>query len=131
MTDSILNSTKKILGISDDYTVYDLDIITLINAAFSTVSQLGVGPSGGFFINDAAANWSDINLSAEQLAMVKTYVYLKVRFLFDPPSTGYLVEAMDKQIKEYEWRLNVFREIDLDDQMTNYEDWDVLDGGQI
>lgn len=115
MSDSILINTKKILGIAEDYTVYDFDILTFINSAFSTLTQLGVGPSVGFFITDDTDLWADINLPNDQLAMVKTYVYLVARFLFDPPATGYLVDAMSKQIKEHEWRLNVFRELELEE----------------
>jgi hypothetical protein len=109
--DSILNGTKKILGLNSDYLAFDFDIITHINAAFSTLNQLGVGPEDGFFIEDSTANWEDFLVPANQLNLVKTYVYLKVRFLFDPPTTSFLLEAMNNQIKEYEWRLNLFREV--------------------
>jgi len=109
--DSILNSTKKILGVSEDYLVFDLDITTHINAAFSILHQLGL-PADGFYIADATDLWSDIPLdvTTSQLNLIKTYVYLKVRYLFDPPTTSFLLTAMDNQIKEYEWRLNVSRE---------------------
>jgi hypothetical protein len=110
MENSILISTKKVLGIAQDYTVFDLDIITHINAAFSVLNQLGVGPIEGFFIQDETATWDDFIVPPNQLHLVKTYVILKVRMLFDPPATGYLVGAMENQLKEYEWRLNVFRE---------------------
>jgi hypothetical protein len=109
--DSILNGTKKILGLNSDYLAFDFDIITHINAAFSTLNQLGVGPEDGFFIEDSTANWEDFVVPANQLNLVKTYVYLKVRFLFDPPTTSFLLDAMNNQIKEYEWRLNLFREV--------------------
>ena len=110
MEDSILISTKKILGVSEDYTVFDLDIITHINAAFSILHQLGI-PEGGFFIEDETDTWSSIpGIIPTQLGLIKTYVYLKVRYLFDPPGTSFLLTATDNQIKEYEWRLNVSRE---------------------
>lgn len=128
MSDSILINTKKILGIAEDYTVYDFDILTFINSAFSTLTQLGVGPSVGFFITDDTDLWADTNLPNDQLAMVKTYVYLKVRYLFDPPATGYLTEAMENQIKEHEWRLNIFREIIFDEE-AQLNGYDILDGG--
>ena len=115
MTTSVLSSTKKILGIDDEYTVFDLDIITFINSALSVVNQLGVGPEGGFFISDKNDVWEDLIIPDNQLNLVKTYVFLKTRFLFDPPSTGYLTEAMSKQISEYEWRLNILREDALPD----------------
>jgi hypothetical protein len=107
---SILNSTKKILGIAEDYTVFDLDIITHINTAFSTLTQLGVGPPEGFMIEDATAVWDDFIVNDLQYNSVKSYVFLRVRQLFDPPSTSYLISAVDQQIKELEWRLNVHRE---------------------
>lgn len=110
MEQSILTSTKKVLGIAADYTAFDLDIITHINAAFSTLTQLGVGPADGFMIEDADAEWYDYIENDIQLNTVKSYVFLKVRQLFDPPTTSYLITAMEKQIQELEWRLNVNRE---------------------
>ncbi|SRR6266540_646183 len=107
MSDSILTSTKKILGIEASYTAFDLDIITHINSVFSTLTQLGVGPTVGFMIEDATPVWSDFLGSDIRLNAVKTYVYLRVRLLFDPPTTSYAIEAMQQQIKELEWRLNV------------------------
>ena len=110
MEESILNSTKKILGLEAVYTPFDLDVITHINAAFSLLNQLGVGPIDGFMIEDDTTVWSDYPIPQNQLHLVKTYIYLKVRVLFDPPTTSFLVTATNDQIKEYEWRLNVFRE---------------------
>lgn len=114
MEESILKSTKKILGLDENYTVFDLDVITHINATFSVLDQLGVGPVGGFMIEDDTTLWGDYPVPQNQLHTVKTYIYLKVRFLFDPPSTSYLIEAVNNQIKEYEWRLNIFREWEID-----------------
>ena len=112
MEQSILTSTKKILGITEDYTVFDLDIITHINTAFSTLAQLGVGPADGFMIDDATYLWEDFlgEVPDFQNNSVKSYVFLKVRQLFDPPQTSYLITAVEKQIQELEWRLNVHRE---------------------
>lgn len=110
MEQSILTSTKKILGVAADYTAFDLDIITHINAAFSTLTHLGVGPAEGFMIEDAEAEWEDFIESGSQLNSVKSYVFLKVRQLFDPPTTSYLITAVEKQIQEFEWRLNSRRE---------------------
>ncbi len=110
MEQSILTSTKKILGIAADYTAFDLDIITHINAVFSTLTHLGVGPASGFMIEDADAEWYDFIDNDIQLNTVKSYVFLKVKQLFDPPTTSYLIGAMDKQIQEFEWRLNTNRE---------------------
>jgi hypothetical protein len=110
MEQSILTSTKKILGVAADYTAFDLDIITHINAVFSTLTQLGVGSVDGFMIEDESAEWYDFIEDDIQLNTVKSYVFLKVRQLFDPPTTSYLIAAMEKQIQEFEWRLNVNRE---------------------
>jgi hypothetical protein len=112
MEQSILTSTKKILGIAEDYTVWDLDIITHINSAFSTLTQLGVGPSVGYMIQDEEDLWVDFfeGVVDHQYNSVKSYVFLKVRQLFDPPTTSYLISAVERQIQELEWRLNVHRE---------------------
>jgi hypothetical protein len=123
---SILNSTKKILGIAEDYTVFDLDIITHINSAFSTLTQLGVGPAEGFMIEDATAVWSDFIGDDVQYNSVKSYVFLRVRLLFDPPATSYLIAAYEKQIQELEWRLSVLRE---GTEWTGELIPNVLDGG--
>lgn len=120
MESSILISTKKILGVAETYTVFDLDIITHINAAFVILHQLGLGQEDGFMIDDETYMWEDFLVPMTQLNLVKTYVYLKVSMLFDPPSTSFLIEAKTKQIEEYEWRLSTFREWGLDpvDPMT-------------
>jgi len=113
MEQSILKSTKKILGIAADYTVFDPDIVTHINTAFFNLTQLGVGPIGGFVIEDENAVWADFfadDAEADKLQSIKSYIYLKVRALFDPPTTSYLIEAVNNQITELEWRLNVARE---------------------
>lgn len=111
MEESILTSTKKILGLDEAYEVFDLDIITHINAAFSILNQLGVGPINGFYIEDKDEEWSSYEVPANQLQLIKTYVFLKVRMFFDPPGTSFMIDAMNKQIQEAEWRLNVFREV--------------------
>lgn len=110
MEQSILNSTKKLLGMDEAYTVFDLDVITHINSVFSTLTQLGVGPANGFVIEDAEATWDDFIGDDLQNHAVKSYVWLRVRMLFDPPTTSYLISAYERQIQEAEWRLNVYRE---------------------
>jgi hypothetical protein len=112
MENSILKSTKKILGIDAEYTAFDLDILTHINSAFSVLNQLGIGPVEGFMIEDDIITWDAFFGPDPRLNLIKTYVYLKVRMLFDPPTTSYLIDAQNKQIQEYEWRLNVFREVE-------------------
>lgn len=110
MESSILTSTKKILGIEAEYTVFDLDIITHINSSLSIVSQLGVGPTDGLAIEDEFSEWDELGIPQNQLSLVRTYVYLRVRMLFDPPTTSFLIEAMNKQIDEHEQRLSYLRE---------------------
>lgn len=111
METSILISTKKLLGITSGYTAFDLDIITHINATLSVLTQLGVGPTAGFMITDDQSNWEDFIVPNDtQTNLIKQYVALKVRYLFDPPSTSFVVTAMKEQIAEMEWRLNEFRE---------------------
>lgn len=105
--DSILNSTKKMLGLGEEYTVYDADIIALINSAFSVLTQLGVGPNGGFSIDDEDAVWDDFCNAGTLLSMVKTYIFMKVKLTFDPPTSASVLDAMKTQISELEWRLNV------------------------
>jgi len=105
--DSILYSVKKVLGIPEDYSYFDLDIIMHINSTFMILSQLGVGPDEGFSITDDSTLWTDYLGQSSNLNLVKSYVYLKVRMLFDPPNSGALMDALKQQINEFEWRLNV------------------------
>lgn len=118
MEASILTSTKKVLGLTAGYTVFDEDILMHINATFSILSQLGVGPVGGFYIEDDTAEWNDFDVPLDQLNLVRTYVFLKVGMLFDPPATSFLIQAKTEQIREYEWRLNVMREEELPTPIT-------------
>ncbi|OQA40590.1 MAG: hypothetical protein BWY50_01997 [Spirochaetes bacterium ADurb.Bin315] len=105
---SILDSIKKKLGLDAGYTEFDVDIITHINSVFATLQQLAVGPTNGFSIEDKEAKWSDyLPVANPQLNMVRSYMYLKVRLLFDPPTTSFAIESFQNQVKEYEWRLNV------------------------
>jgi hypothetical protein len=115
MEQSILKSTKKILGLDAEYTPFDLDVITHINAAFSVLDQLGLDPAGGFSIEDATTEWSEYPVSSSQLSLVKTYIYLKVRMAFDPPTFSFHIDAANDQIREYEWRLNASREVALEE----------------
>lgn len=110
MADSILTSTKKILGFEEDDSGYDLDILTHINTAFDTLEQLGIGPDGGFSIENSDPTWDEYLQGDPRLNSVRTYVFLRVRFLFDPPTTSFHLQAMQDQIKQFEWRLNVRRE---------------------
>lgn len=113
MSRSILTSTKNTLGVEEDYTAFDPQIIMHINSVFSTLQQLGIGPEAGFQIEDADAAWSDFLGTDLRLNAVKTYMYLRVRLLFDPPSTPHAITAFEKQIEQAEWRLNVHREYEV------------------
>lgn len=108
--ESILDSTKKALGVGFDYDVFDHDIIMHINSVFFTLNQLGIGPTEGFRIESDAEQWNTFLGNDDNLNAVKTYVYLRVRYLFDPPSTSFVLNSLKEQIQELEWRLNVYRE---------------------
>jgi hypothetical protein len=107
---SILTSVKKMCGIGEDYTAFDPDILTHTNTVFSTLNQLGIGPENGFMIEDATPTWDAFLGDDIRLNNVKTYTYLRVRMMFDPPQTGPLMDSMKEQIREFEWRLSVYRE---------------------
>ena len=107
MQESILVSVKKLLGIAPEYEVFDTDIILHINSALSVLTQLGIGPSKGYMIRDANDLWSDFVKDDPRQELLKVYVYLRVRLIFDPPSSSSVIEAINNQIKESEWRLTV------------------------
>lgn len=110
MSDSILTSTKKVLGIDENYTAFDIDVIMHINTVLNTLTDLGIGPEEGFMIEDKAAKWSDFIGDNKTLNAVKTYVCFRVRLAFDPPPTSFAIASLEKQAEELEWRLNVRRE---------------------
>lgn len=105
--ESILNSIKKLLGVYEEDTHFNMDIIIHINSAFATLNQLGVGPAKTFVIDDETPVWSDFTEDNDLYNNVKTYVYLSVRLVFDPPTSSFVLSAMERQLKELEWRLNV------------------------
>lgn len=105
-TESILTSIKKLLGIAEEYTQFDTDIIIHINTVFMTLQQLGVGPEEGFSIVDSEAVWTDFMENSILLNSVKTYIYLKVKLLFDPPLSSSTIECFNKVISELEFRMN-------------------------
>lgn len=104
---SILTSVKKMLGIAEEYDHFDSDIIMHINSVFAILTQLGVGPKEGFFIEDDTTSWSDFIQSNSLLNQVKSYMYLKVKLLFDPPLSSSVIESTNRLISELEWRINV------------------------
>lgn len=105
--DSILTSVKKMLGIAEEYEHFDPDIIMHINSVFMILTQLGVGPSNGFSIHDKNTTWIDFIKNTKNIEAVKSYMYMKVRMMFDPPASSSVAEAMNRSISELEWRLNV------------------------
>ena len=106
-SESILTSIKKLLEITEEYDAFDTDIIIHINSAFMILNQLGVGPSEGFRIKDKSDTWNAFTSDVLKIESVKTYIYLKVKLVFDPPSNSIVLEAYNSQISELEWRLNV------------------------
>lgn len=109
---SILTSIKDQLALEPDDPSFDKEIIIFINAAFAILTQLGVGPTEGFQITGYEETWDDFKVDIVQEAMSQTYVYLKVKTLFDPPTNSSLSKAMEEQIREYEWRLKLQAEED-------------------
>lgn len=112
--ESILTSIKKLLGITEEYTHFDADIITHINTVFMTLAQIGVGPAEGFMIEDESAYWEDFETEPLQLQAVKSYIFLRVKLLFDPPLNSATTESMNRAIAELEWRLNLVTEMKED-----------------
>ena len=107
---SILDSTKKLLGLDPEDDAFDIDVIMHINSVFSTLNQLGLGPVSGFSIEDKEATWEDYIGAVPNINSVKTYMYQKLRLIFDPPQNSFLLTAIEKQILEYEVRLNMVME---------------------
>ena len=116
--DGILDSIKKMLGIESDDLAFDTDIILSINAVFMTLMQIGVGPAEGYSITGATETWSQFLGTATNLEAVKAYTYLKVRLLFDPPTSSFVLESANRQASEIEWRLNVQSENDAPQIIT-------------
>lgn len=110
MTNSILLSVKKNLGLPDDYDAFDADVTMHINSVLNILHQLGIGPVTGFQITSADNVWSEFTEDNVLLNLVKSYTYLRVRLLFDPPATSFHLDAIKEQIREFEWRINVYRE---------------------
>lgn len=107
---SILNDTKKVLNIAEGDTAFDTDVIMHINSALSTLNQLGVGPTGGLTVEGVDEKWGDLAVPGTWLGHIRTYMFLKVKLLFDPPGTSFHIEALERQITEHEARISGFRE---------------------
>lgn len=107
--ESILTSVKKMLGITEEYTPFDPELIMFINSVFTTLKQLGVGPAEGYMIEDESNTWDEFVMEGD-LEAVKSYVYLKVRLIFDPPMNSSVLSSFQEMTKELEWRMNVMVE---------------------
>lgn len=108
MSASVLNSTKKKLGLTDDYQYFDEDqLYDYINLAFSELHQLGAGPADGYYIDDPENDWDGFTQDIPLQNLVKSYVYIRVRILFDPPTSSFVLDSLNKQLEELTWRINV------------------------
>ena len=108
MVESIFKSIKALLGPDADYDVFDPDILIFINSAIATLTQLGIGPEEGFVVTGENETWSDfLGFDSDQLQAAKTFVYLKVKMVFDPPSSSFVLTSYEKTCEELAWRLNV------------------------
>lgn len=108
---SILLDIKKMLGLAPEYDAFDTDIIININSVFMVLNQLGVGPNKPYSINGSIETWSDFAPDIDNVMALKTYIYLRVKLLFDPPSSSFVIESINKQIAELEWRLKSQKEV--------------------
>lgn|SRR5574344_628275 len=105
--ESMLTSIKKMLGIAEEYTQFDADLIMHINSVLSILTQIGVGPSEGFAIEDDVAVWTDFVPANPKLELIKSYTYMKVKLIFDPPLSSSVIESLTRSISELEWRIQV------------------------
>lgn len=107
MAGSILTDTKKALGLADNYTAFDHEIIMYINSVLATLHQLGIGPGIGYAIANASDTWDELIADEKRLNSVQSYMYLRVKMLFDPPTVGFVLTAVKGMIEEAEWRITV------------------------
>ena len=107
MTDSIFNSVKKVLGLLGDDDSFDQDILLHINSVVSTLRQLGLSIPADFYVRDDVQTWQNLLGESRDLDLVKSYMTMKVRLMFDPPSSSFGLKSMEEMVKEYEWRINV------------------------
>ena len=111
LNQSILTSVKGALGVTEADVSFDQEILMHINTAFATLNELGVGPDEGFAIEDKTVTWDALLGTDKRKNNVKTYTFLRVKFLFDPPATSFGITAVEKQIEQFEWRINTYREM--------------------
>ena len=107
MEESILKTIKQLVGCPDDFEQFDMDLTIHINSAFATLTQLGAGPKEGYRITGVDNVWSEFEDDPQKLSLIKDYVYVKTRLLFDPPTTGSLMDSLKEQLKEMEFRLYI------------------------
>lgn len=111
METSILTSVKKTLNVVEADTTFDVDILMHVNSVLATLNQIGGGPENGFQIEDKVATWDDLLGSSDpRTNFVKSWVYLKVRLLFDPPATSFAIQAIQDQARELEFRIYTLAE---------------------
>lgn len=125
--ESILGSIKQMLGISQDETNFDSELMLHINGALMIINQLGVGPSTGFIVLGKTQTWSEFLADRKDLELVKTAVYLRVRLMFDPPQNSFLVSSIQKQIEEFDWRITATAAPVVEVVTVDYDDYDEYD----
>jgi len=108
--ESILLSVKKFIGLDPEYNVFDPDLLILINSSFSVLNQLAVGPKEGFKVTNITETWEDVIGSKKYLELIKEYICIKVKLVFDPPSSSTVYKAFEERVAELEWRLNAFED---------------------
>lgn len=121
-SESILKSTKKLLGIDAGYDAFDPDIIININSAFFHLAEIGVGPKLPFVIHSDEETWSDFIAEETAQGLVKVYVFFKVKLIFDPPSSSFVLDSYNKQIQELEWRMNSYSDSLFKDSWVGDDD---------
>ena len=124
--DSILTSVKKLLGIEEDYTHFDADIIMHINTVFMILNQLGVGPEEGFSITDKTSVWDDYIADLQNFEAVKSYMFLKVKMLFDPPTGSAVTESYNRTISELECRLSMAADLNSHVREEDIQRWKAM-----
>lgn len=123
MEESILKTIKQLIGCPDDFEQFDLDLTIHINSAFATLTQLGVGPKEGYRITGPDNVWSEFEEDAKKSSLIKDYVYIKTRLLFDPPTSSALMDSLKEQLKEMEWRLYImYYPVSVDDKKGENDD---------
>ena len=113
MTDSILDSVKKMCNVAEDDPSFDQDLILYINSAFMTIMQEWHGMDHAFRVVDGSETWDDLLADDTDFEGVKELVGLKVRMVFDPPSNSSVMQALKDEIQNLEWRLYIWKDMDM------------------